>query len=75
MENLGCKVYLLGSITVDFPEAVINSQSARQLQTLTINGESASLTYHPLELAISPMNDQLATGTPTAFILKWKLLL
>lgn len=70
MENAGSKVYLSGSITVDFPETVANSQSARQLQTLTINGESASLTYHSLELAIAQLNDQWATGTITALILK-----
>ncbi|CAN5729685.1 hypothetical protein BH23CYA1_BH23CYA1_00920 [soil metagenome] len=69
-ENSGSKVYLSGSITIDFPEEVRAVSSPRQMQTLSVAGSDASLAYHPLELALAQLSDQWATGTITALIFK-----
>lgn len=68
IENSGSKVYLSGSITIDFPEEVEAIGSPRQMETLSVTGIDASLAYHPLELAIAQLSDQWATGTVTALI-------
>ena len=67
--NSGARVYLTGSIVVDFPEEIRPVSGGRQLQTLTVAGDDVELTYHPLELAIAQLNDQWAPGTLTALIL------
>ena len=43
LTNPGSQVYLSGSITVDFPEEVRPVSSPRQLETLTVVGESVTL--------------------------------
>ena len=69
-ETVGSKVYLSGSITIDFPEEVQVASSSRQMETLSKSGVNARLSYHPLELAIAQLNDQWATGTITALVFK-----
>lgn len=69
-ETSGSKVYLSGSITIDFPEEVRVVSGSKQMQTLSMTGSAANLAYHPLELAIAQMSDQWATGTITALIFK-----
>ena len=70
VETSGSRVYLSGSLTIDFPEEVRVTSSSRQMQTLSVAGTNASLAYHPLELAIAQLSDQWATGTITALIFK-----
>lgn len=70
IENSGSKVYLSGSITIDFLEEVRAVSGSRQMQTLSVAGIAASLAYHPLELAFAQLSDQWATGTITALIFK-----
>lgn len=67
--NPGKRVYLSGTLTIDFPEDVRPVTSGKGMVTLAVSGESATLNYHPLELAIAQLNDQWATGTLTALIL------
>lgn len=70
LANPGSQVYLSGSITVDFPEEVRPILLPRQLPAVTVVGESVELQYCELEVAISLLNDQWATGVVAVLI--WK---
>ena len=73
LSHPGKSLYLSGTLTVDFPEEVQTSDNARQLQTLTVGEQSVTLDYHPLDLAITQLGDQWATGTLNVLIiqLRW----
>lgn len=66
----GKDIYLSGSIAIDFPEEVQTVSDPKQLETIAVAGETATLKYHPIEQAIPHLNDQWATGTLTALILE-----
>ncbi|MEA5464884.1 metal-dependent hydrolase [Leptothoe sp. PORK10 BA2] len=63
MANPSARVYLSGSITVDFPEEVRPTVLPRQLPAVAVVGESVELAYCDLEVAISLLSDQWATGS------------
>ena len=65
MANPTARVYLSGSLTVDFPEEVRPTVLPRQLPAVTVVGESVELQYCELEVAIALMNDQWVTGMLT----------
>ena len=62
MANPSARIYLSGSITVDFPEDVRPTVLPRQLPAVTVVGESVELAYCELEVAIAALDDQWATG-------------
>lgn len=62
------KVYLSGSITVDFPEDIAIPVVSRQYQTAALSGATLTMDYHSLDLALLQLRDQYATGTLTARI-------
>ena len=68
MANPSARIYLSGSIMVDFPEEVRPTVLPRQLPAVTVVGESVELNYCDLEVAISMLNDQWVTGMVTALI-------
>ena len=68
MQYPGARIYLSGAVAVDFPEEVHAISQPRQLQSLSVAGANVSLTYHPLELALTQLNEQWATGTLTVLI-------
>ncbi|MEM9807591.1 MAG: metal-dependent hydrolase [Cyanobacteria bacterium P01_D01_bin.56] len=63
MANPAARIYLSGSITVDFPEEVRPAMMPRQLPVVTVVGESVELAYCDLDIAISLLGDQWATGS------------
>ncbi|MDV3351404.1 metal-dependent hydrolase [Leptothoe sp. LEGE 181152] len=65
MANPSARVYVSGSITVDFPEEVTPTMLPKQLPVVTVVGESVELAYCELEVAMSLLSDQWATGTVT----------
>ena len=65
MMQPSARIYLSGSITVDFPEDVRPTVLPRQLPAVTVVGESVELQYCELEVAIALMNDQWVTGMLT----------
>ncbi|MEA5467217.1 metal-dependent hydrolase [Leptothoe sp. PORK10 BA2] len=69
MANPSARVYLSGSITVDFPEEVRPTSLPRQLPAVAVVGESVELAYCELEVAIGLLGDQWATGVMTALSL------
>ena len=69
MANPMARIYLSGSLTVDFPEDVRPAPLPRQLPAVTVVGESVELQYCDLEVAIALLADQWATGVVTALIL------
>ena len=69
MANPSARVYLSGSLTVDFPEDVRSTVLPRQLAAVTVVGESVELQYCELEVAIGLLSDQWATGSLAALIL------
>jgi inner membrane protein len=62
-------IYLSGSIGVDFPEEIQLSTTPKELQTLTINGERATMRYCAVQSALIQLAGQYATGELTAHIL------
>jgi inner membrane protein len=64
----GRQVYLSGSLTVDYPEGMRLGISGRGIQTATLSGESLTLNYHPLDLALVQLADQWVTGSLTVLI-------
>ena len=56
------KVYLSGTLTVDYPEGIQLGIPGRGIQTTTLSGESLTLNYHPLDLALPQLVDQWVTG-------------
>ncbi|NEP63237.1 MAG: metal-dependent hydrolase [Symploca sp. SIO2G7] len=70
MANPNARIYLSGSITVDFPEDVRPTSMPRQLPAVTVVGESVELAYCDLEVAMSLLSDQWATGRITGLIFK-----
>lgn len=65
--NPAARIYLSGSITVDFPEDVRPTVLSRQLPAVTVVDESVELAYCELEVAIALLSDQWATGLVTAW--------
>lgn len=70
MMQPSARIYLSGSITVDFPEDVRPTMLPRQLPAVTVVGESVELQYCELEVAIALLGDQWATGMLTALYLE-----
>lgn len=70
MMQPSARIYLSGSITVDFPEDVRPTVLPRQLPAVTVVGESVELQYCELEVAIAMLGDQWATGVVTALYLE-----
>ena len=68
MANPSARIYLSGSITVDFPEDVRPTLLPRQLPVVTVVGESVELQYCDLEVAIAMLSDQWATGMVTVLV-------
>ncbi|MEM0980351.1 MAG: metal-dependent hydrolase [Cyanobacteria bacterium P01_H01_bin.58] len=68
MMQPSARIYLSGSITVDFPEDVRPTVLPRQLSAVTVVGESVELQYCDLEVAISLLSDQWATGMVNVLI-------
>lgn len=68
MMQPSARIYLSGSITVDFPEDVRPTVLPRQLPAVTVVGESVELAYCDLEVAISVLRDQWATGVMTVLV-------
>ena len=64
----GRKVYLSGTLTVDYPEGIQLGAPGRGLQSATLSGESLKLNYHPLDLALPQLVDQWVTGSLTVLI-------
>ena len=69
MANLTARVYVSGSLTVDFPEDVRPAVLPRQLPAVAVVGESVELQYCDLEVAIALLTDQWATGVVTVISL------
>ena len=69
MANPSARVYVSGSITVDFPEDVRSAVLPRQLPAVTVVGDAVELTYCDLEVAIALLDDQWATGVMTVISL------
>ncbi|EKU97113.1 putative membrane-bound metal-dependent hydrolase [Leptolyngbya sp. PCC 7375] len=68
MANPAARIYLSGSITVDFPEDVRPTVLPRQLPAVTVVGEAVELEYCELEVAIALLDDQWATGSLKAIV-------
>ena len=68
MANLSARIYVSGSLRVDFPEDVRPTVLPRQLPAVTVVGESVELQYCDLEVAISLLDDQWATGSLTVLV-------
>ncbi|EKU96975.1 putative membrane-bound metal-dependent hydrolase [Leptolyngbya sp. PCC 7375] len=65
MANPSARIYVSGSITVDWPEDVRPTVLPRQLPAVTVVGKSVELAYCDLDVAISLLDDQWATGVIT----------
>ncbi|MEM6424233.1 MAG: metal-dependent hydrolase [Cyanobacteria bacterium P01_D01_bin.128] len=61
--NAGKRVYLTGTLTVDYPEGITLQPSGRQYETAAIAGDTLTLDLHPLELATMQLSDQWVIGT------------
>ena len=70
MANPSARIYLSGSITVDFPEDVRPTMLPRQLPAVTVVGDAVELTYCDLDVAIALLGDQWATGMITTLVLR-----
>ena len=66
MANPSARIYVSGSIIVDFPEDVRPTLLPRQLPAVTVVGESVELAYCELEVAIAALDDQWVMGVVTA---------
>ena len=66
--NTGKRVYLTGTLTVDYPEGVTLQPPGRQYQTAVLSGETLTLELHPLELATMQLSDQWVMGSLTVLI-------
>jgi inner membrane protein len=64
----GRKLYLSGTLTVDYPEGINLTIPGRSIQTATLSGESLTLNYHPLDLALLQLSDQWVMGQLTVLI-------
>jgi inner membrane protein len=64
--------FLLGSLTVDFPEEVKLPILPDQYQTVSLAGAAVKLEYCGVEGAIAVLKDQYAVGTVTAKIVQPK---
>jgi len=60
--NPGRAVYLSGTISVDYPEAIQLGVFGRSMETATLSGDSLTLKYHPLDQAILQLADQWVSG-------------
>jgi inner membrane protein len=55
-------IFITGSLEIDFPEDIKQSQSPQEFQTLTLTGNTANLKLLPIEKAISLLIDQYGIG-------------
>lgn len=65
-------IYLSGLITVDFPEDITPDFPSNKIATLTKTENQLTLTYHPLDKALSDLQDQFVIGTLNAKIINPK---
>lgn len=68
MSNPGKKIYLSGTVTVDYPEGIRLQPPGRHYETAVLSGESLMLEFHPLEMAVLQLSDQWVTGSLTALM-------
>ena len=61
--NAGKRVYLLGTLTVDYPEGVMLQPPGRQHETAVLSGETLTLEMHSLEGG--QLSDQWVMGSLT----------
>lgn len=66
--NAGKRVYLTGTLTVDYPEGITLQPPGRQYQTAAITGDTLTLELHPLELATVQLSDQWVMGSLTVMV-------
>ena len=66
--NAGKRVYLSGTLTVDYPEGITLQSPGRQYETTVLTGESLTLDLHPLELGVLQLSDQWVTGSLTVMV-------
>jgi len=62
-------IFLSGTLTIDSPEEVKLSLSPKQLQTITIVGNTIQMESCPVQWAISKLNYQFGTGSLKAQII------
>jgi inner membrane protein len=60
--NPGRQIYVSGTLTVDYPEAIQFEGFGRSFETATLAGNTLTLKYHPLDQAISRLAEQWITG-------------
>ena len=70
LANPSARIYLSGSITVDWPEDVRPTVLPRQLPAVTVVGESVELAYCDLDVAISVLGDQWTTVIVAVLVFK-----
>ncbi|MEM9008478.1 MAG: metal-dependent hydrolase [Cyanobacteria bacterium P01_F01_bin.86] len=66
--NPGRRVYLSGTLTVDYPEGVMFQSPGRQYETAVLAGESLTLEMHPLEVVTLQLSDQWVIGSLTVIV-------
>ena len=67
--NPGKRVYLSGTLTVDYPEGVMLQPPGWKYETATLAGETLTLELHPLELGVLQLSDQWVSGSLTMLII------
>ena len=60
--NKGSLIYLTGNLTVDSPEEIQFTPAPNQLSPITVNGNTVTLEYCPIQLAGRELINQFATG-------------
>lgn len=66
--HAGKRVYLSGTIIVDYPEGITLQPPGRNYPTASLTGDSLTLELHPLELATMQLSDQWITGSLSAMV-------
>ncbi|WP_013322693.1 metal-dependent hydrolase [Gloeothece verrucosa] len=56
-------ILLSGELEITFADEMVPTQGVDQFPTLTVSGKTATLTYHPLALALSDFEHQYASGS------------
>jgi len=60
--NKGSLIYLTGNLTVDSPEEIQFIPAPNQLSPITVNGNTVTLEYCPIQIAGGELINQFATG-------------
>ncbi|WP_346293962.1 metal-dependent hydrolase [Sphaerothrix gracilis] len=67
--NAGKRVYLSGTLTVDYPEGITLQPAGRQYETAKLVGDTLTLELHALELATVQLSDQWVVGSLSIIVL------